>query len=428
MSLKITIVYTDAADEEHRWVFDGKAPIRLGRLVDNDVVFSDENHRAVSGHHAEIRDEGGQVVIYDNHSVNGLYVGDRKVTDARLTTGDQVQLGTAGPTVTIEIEGVSPNADTLIVPKNPTKKYGERTVGMLIRQALAQAGLIKPKGTAKSTEYFEKLVEDRVRKTGRRLKWMIAAVATVLILGGTGLGIYLYRNRSVQYIQQTQVNYGEAVGSAVAAANRYSIFLMAGVSEETHTYQGFCTAFALSVDVLATNAHCAEQALHRFGNPIVLMNGMSAKSYPIVRVSAHPGFRDGQISTDVGLIRIKGQLPYAVTLADETELKQVLPGMPVFLYGFPGRLNNVSAPEATFVTGEIGRVTALSQRPGSFAENVLIQHSAFTSAGTSGSPLFNGAGHVIGINTGGYTENGQALTGYNFGLRIDTVYSLLQQI
>ena len=428
MSLKITIVYANAAGEGQRWVFDGKAPIRLGRLADNDVVFAEEAHRPVSGHHAEIRDEGGKVFIFDNHSLNGLYVGGQKVTDARLTSGAKVRLGTAGPTITVNIEETASATDTVVVPRQPAKKYGDRTVGMLIQRALAQAGLLKPKGTAKSTEYFEKMVEDRVQKSGRRLKWIVAVAALLTVLGGAGFGIYLYRNRSVQYIQQTQVNYGEAVGGSVAAANRYTVFLMAGVSEETGGYQGFCTAFALSVDVLATNAHCVEQALHRFSNPVVLMNGMPARSYPILRAAAHPGFRDGQISSDVGLIRIQGRLPYAVTLADETELRQVLPGMTVFLYGFPGRLNNVSAPEATFVTGEIGRVTGLSQSPGSFAENVLIQHSAFTSAGTSGSPLFNGKGHVIGINTGGYTENGQALTGYNFGLRIDTVYSLLQQI
>jgi S1-C subfamily serine protease len=158
------------------------------------------------------------------------------------------------------------------------------------------------------------------------------------------------------------------------------------------------------------------------------MNGMQSTSYEIVRAVAHSDFLEGRISLDVGLIRIKGRLPNAVVLAPTEELAQIAPGMPVFLYGFPGRLNNVAVPEATFVTGEIGRVTGLDQSPHTFAENILIQHSAFTSAGTSGSPLFNAFGHVIGINTGGYTENGQALTGYNFGLRIDAVYSLMPGI
>lgn len=319
-------------------------------------------------------------------------------------------------------------ADTNAAAKTDSKKYGERTVGMMIQRALAGAGLLKPAGTSKSTEYFERMVEDRVRKTNVWVKRFVGIIALALVAGGIGLGIYLYRNRSVQYIQQTQVNYGEAVGSQVAAANRYSVFLMAGVSAETNTYQGFCTAFAVGVDVLATNAHCVHQALTQFQNPVVLMNGAPAGTYPILRGIAHPGFQDGRISMDVGLIRIRGQLPYMVTPATPEELAQLRPGQPVFLYGFPGRLNNVASPEATFVTGEIGRVTGLDQQPHGYKDNLLIQHSAFTSAGTSGSPLFNGMGRVIGINTGGYTENGQALTGYNFGMRIDAVYTLMQSI
>ena len=203
---------------------------------------------------------------------------------------------------------------------------------------------------------------------------------------------------------------------------------MAGVHQEGGAYQGFCTAFALSADVLATNAHCVQAALTEFYNPVVMMNGAPSNIYPIIRTVSHPGFVNGQISMDVGLIRIRGSLPYIVTPASNDELAQLAPGVPVFLYGFPGRLSDVASPEATFVTGEIGRVTGLDQSPHSFEENLLIQHSAFTSSGTSGSPLFNGLGHVIGINTGGYTENGQALSGYNFGIRIDAVYPLIPSI
>ncbi len=431
MSLKITITSLAEGASNPPKIFDGKKPIRIGRLEDNDVVLGGPESRVVSGRHAEIRIDRTSVYIVDTQSANGTYVDGNKVEAMTLGPSSRVQLGENGPALRVEIDfGQSaPGADTMVVPaKTPSRKYGERTVGMLIRQALEQAGLLKPRGTSKSTDYFEHLVEERVNRTSARLKWIVAVAVLFLIAGGVGLGVYFYRNRSVQYIQQTQVAYGEAVGAQVAAQNRYSIFLLAGVSAETNAYQGFCTAFAISTDVLATNAHCVNLVLTKFQNPVAFMNGMPSTSYPIVRAVAHPGFVNGRLSTDVGLLRVTGQFPYAVTLATPDELAQISAGMTVFLYGFPGRLSQVSEPEATFVTGQIGRVTGLDQVPHEFSDNVLIQHSAFTSSGTSGSPLFNSSGHVIGINAGGYTENGKTLIGYNFGMRVDLIYSLIQSI
>ena len=127
-------------------------------------------------------------------------------------------------------------------------------------------------------------------------------------------------------------------------------------------------------------------------------------------------------------MKIRGQLTNLVTISPQTELGQVAPGVSVFLYGFPGRLNKEEAPEATFIKGEIGRVTDFDQKLGNFGSNTLLQHSAFCTGGTSGSPMFNGSGHVIGINAGGYTENGQALAGYNFGMRADLINPLLARM
>jgi S1-C subfamily serine protease len=154
------------------------------------------------------------------------------------------------------------------------------------------------------------------------------------------------------------------------------------------------------------------------------MNGNINGRYSVLKMVHHPGYTKDSISPDVALMRINGQVRETVRLATAAELSQIAPGVPIFLYGFPGRLNKEDAPEATFTKGDIGRVTTFAQRLGDFGQNTLLQHSAFSAAGTSGSPIFNSAGLAIGINAGGYLEDGEKLAGYNFAMRIDLLDSL----
>ncbi len=430
--MKIHIVHKTIEGELRQFSFEDKTPIRLGRSDKNDIRFNEPRHRSVSLEHAEIRIDNGRVFIVDLGSTNGVVLGDEKVSRAELKGGETISLGPGGPACVIEIEGQAGpapepvgGARTELVPEIPKKKkYGERTVGMMVQRALLQAGLLK-KGTSKSTDYFEALMERKVQWSSRRMRIALGAVLAVLILGGVGVGVYVHLNRSVQYVQNTHVNYGDAVGSAVAAANRYAIYLMVGTARETGQRQGFCTAFAISQNVLATNAHCVRTATLKYTDIELLMNGAPNNRYDIRRMVFHPEYREGRISPDAGLLLAAGTLPHMVQIAPEGALRQVAPGVPMFLYGFPGRLNRIDAPEATFNKGEIGRVTKIDQTAGEFQQSILLQHSAYSSAGTSGSPMFNADGQVIGINAGGYMEDGQILSGYNFGIRIDLVYPLM---
>ena len=62
-----------------------KKVTRLGRQLDNDVVFHEE---AISRFHAEIRYEGGKYVLYDNNSTAGTYVNSKRVERCVLNSGD----------------------------------------------------------------------------------------------------------------------------------------------------------------------------------------------------------------------------------------------------------------------------------------------------------------------------------------------------
>ena len=73
----------------------------------------------------------------------------------------------------------------------------------------------------------------------------------------------------------------------------------------------------------------------------------------------------------------------------------------MYTYGFPGRLADVSAPEATFVEGVVGRITTLDGPPAtrsSPADPALGVHLGRH----LGQPDLQRAGHVVAVNTGGY--------------------------
>jgi hypothetical protein len=63
---------------------------RIGRGTDSDLRIDDPG---ISRHHAEIRRQGGDVVIVDAGSTNGILIDNERVEQARLSDGARVQLG-----------------------------------------------------------------------------------------------------------------------------------------------------------------------------------------------------------------------------------------------------------------------------------------------------------------------------------------------
>jgi pSer/pThr/pTyr-binding forkhead associated (FHA) protein len=63
---------------------------RIGRRATSDIVLDDST---VSRRHALVLERGGKPVIADDRSLNGVFVNGRRVREARLQHGDEVQIG-----------------------------------------------------------------------------------------------------------------------------------------------------------------------------------------------------------------------------------------------------------------------------------------------------------------------------------------------
>ena len=453
--MKLTVDIVGGARAGQRLTFEaaGGKPVRFGRLPDNDVAFDAERDRDASGRHAELRLESGQVWLYDLGSANGTRLAGRPVTGkAFVPPGGEIEFGAGGPRVRVGYEGAAmipptianPNAKPIAIAPGPGTvagggKVGQRTVALMIEQALSRA-----------------------RREPERLRVMVVALAALLVVtvGGVVVAYRLrppsdvaLRREMVKVMEQQRAASdaeraelqkkldelggklqragGGKGGAGIAKANRAAIWLVA-VHTPSGQDEGFCSAFAVADERLVTNAHCvaaAEDLRKRGGQIVVVQNGNARTRLPVERMRRVRGFVPGGsvISPDVGWLKVDGKLPAKVTLASAAEYQAIGTGDPMFTYGFPGRLADVSAPEATFVEGVVGRITTIDGRAGDVKEMRLIQHSAFTSGGTSGSPIFNSAGHVVAVNTGGYVDKSRALAGYNFGMRIDLAEELLSE-
>ncbi len=487
-----------------RHEFDDPTVLRFGRHPDNDVPFDPQADIDASSRHAELRRESGTFVLCDLGSANGTRIevegqagGSRLLGPtgpaqpcASVASGAVVEFGAGGPRCRLLL-GAAPVA-AAPAPAIASTRYGgyrrratssessggrvgQSTVARMISDALAEAR--GKQGALRSTTFMRSLAHAAVVRSTRTFKLVAGGLAVALVVVSVGLVVTLrragrgeeaIRRDLLRAMEEQRASDGAAIrqklgelnaelsraraahgGRAIARAAREGVYLVA-VRGTDGREEGFCTAFAVAPHDLATNAHCVELGTDlrkRGGRIFVVRNGDGRTRLEVTRMRRSPGYVPGgaRISTDVGLLHVDEQLPMVVPLAPREALLALQPGDVIFTYGFPGRLADASAPEATFVEGVIGRITRLDGETGSPDDAVLIQHSAFTAGGTSGSPIFDGEGRAVAVNAGGYLEDGelkvrdprsgrpsslvvaQPLPGYNFGMRIDLVASLLKE-
>ncbi|MGH9960163.1 MAG: FHA domain-containing protein, partial [Pyrinomonadaceae bacterium] len=70
-----------------------KAIFRIGANPENDLVISSDDH--VSGKHACLRYDKGDLLLADQHSKNGTFLNNRRLTNVPLliNVGDQIRVG-----------------------------------------------------------------------------------------------------------------------------------------------------------------------------------------------------------------------------------------------------------------------------------------------------------------------------------------------
>jgi tetratricopeptide (TPR) repeat protein len=99
-------------DTPHREMEVGRQTIRIGRGEQNDLVLEDQG-KAVSRNHAEIRYEGGRYVLADLESQNGIWVSGARVPFVFL---DQNVVASVGP-YRLRLDVDPPTATEFTLPR-----------------------------------------------------------------------------------------------------------------------------------------------------------------------------------------------------------------------------------------------------------------------------------------------------------------------
>jgi protease PrsW len=175
MSLELTV---ESGSLSGSRVSLGEGAVVLGRDLSCTVRFPDE--RLVSRRHAEIRAEGGRLVVRDLGSRNGTLVNGRRVEAAELRAGDAVSLGPEGPILRVVWEG----AEVVEPPAPRDEPAPEEPSTSASRPNLAALGA---SAAIPRRPMLDSGLYDPTRDKGRRY----SPVSLFVVFGMMGMGAFL---------------------------------------------------------------------------------------------------------------------------------------------------------------------------------------------------------------------------------------------
>lgn len=344
--------------------------ITIGRDPTSVVRFEMTDDLEVSTRHAEIsEDDDGVYSITDTGSTNGTWVNNARVRGARrIYPGDVVQLGRTGPRIrVVAIE----------------EERWLKTVENELR--LPPIGAEGGSRRQHTREFMITMVETRTRS------FKAAMLAILIAVAGLGIGGWLYA-RTIN-TEDPQL-WTDVTAPSIRLANDDAVVLVESQVPGQRCASG-CegTGFAVSpAGLIVTNRHVVMQG-GTAANQIRVKFANTGGWVPASFVAASP-------TVDLALIQISRAGTYPSVVGVSESGPDLAIGSSVLTIGFPlGTLLRMegqgasSVAKTTVSTGSIGKVLP-----------TVFQIDAFADHGSSGSPVFDRHGHVIGVITAGIED------------------------
>jgi len=424
-----------------------KSIVAIGRHPINDLRFDAERDLDVSSRHAELRIVGERYMLVDLGSTNGTFVNGQQVDGERaLHDGDVITFGDNGPQVEFKVvsETSAPSpgrtapaappatrASTPVssasVPKKPNTEVRiamavEKQTGALKRIVIGLAvvvitgALFAVWTTRKSAEEtraqlaslisandsLSRALEARLSGTGIAEASMSAAkqenerLARELRAqqergGDVSAAAARVRDAQVRTTALAGMDY-----AAIAAANQAAIVFL--VVEFPDSARSTGTGFnVLPSGLIVTNRHVVQQP-----------DGTRAQRIAIAFDGTSGQWKRGSVEVvsetdELAFIRVTSPGTYPVVRGVDRTGSSATLGTPVAILGYPlgtgtagmniGSINTLR-PSATLSVGTVSKLV-----------DGTLQLDAFAAQGSSGSPVFDSRGIVVGVIYGGATES-----------------------
>ncbi len=396
--------------------------VTVGRHPSSDLQFDPDKDLDVSTRHAEIREQNGQYTIVDRGSTNGTFVnGGRIPGELVLNDGDQISFGEHGPELEVhfQLAGTSVAAPAARPRRRDTAErvaiaVQEHTRGL--RRMLTAAIVVLGVGIALAYSIGH-------RESKRQLAELMQIYAqneslTTRLQGElarAGAQSYADAIRQQNSALRSRVESNDASPQQMAVLKQelerarvvqqgLALMDLSKISERNDAGVAFIaseldgkpfggTAFCITTKgLLVTNRHNVRSET---GNPPtrIAVKFANTDAYLHARVVKVSDDKD----EDLALVQIEEAGKYPTVSGVRQSLDALKVGAPLVTIGFPNGLDTPQAGETVKTSLEGGTV---SKRLPS-----LLQMDSFAAHGSSGSPVFDTDGYVVGVVWGGDPES-----------------------
>ena len=438
MSVELRILSGARAGRHERFE---KSVVTIGRHPLCDLRFDATEDLDVSARHAELRILDGRILLRDLGSTNGTFVnGVRAEGEWELRDGDELSFGAVGPRLSVhDVPSVAapaaPAAGAASAHTRPARPDTEVRIAHAVdartrrlRGLLAAAVVVLAAGVGaayaagrRGASAHDARVDELLRRNDslaaayaydlRRLAGRITGLDSALATAEServGLRRQLEAERArgdakgiealgrlLAVAERRHERFGEAMRldyAAIAERGAPAVAMIVVEMDDSTRWSG--SAFAVGAgDRLVTNRHLVVDDAGRRPRRIAAIFSDTRRWRPatLVRVDE----RD-----DLALLALDDGPPLsAAALAPTSDAAGV--GTPVAILGYPLGLDTPMEGSGTRITAK----ATLGVGVVSKAMDEVLQVDAFAGAGSSGSPVLDANGRVVGVVYGGARES-----------------------
>ena len=407
--------------------------VTVGRHPESDLRFDPDADIDVSARHAELREKDGAWTVYDLQSTNGTFVNGERIADhRRLFDGDTLGLGEKGPQLKVRVpDAPRPTATSSDAASPPRRDTNERIAeavqtetaslkrmfalgfGALMvitavagalwqrrtssREAELLALIARSESASVPLERTVAAMQERDSQFSRLLAERNAAVTGEIQAGRRGAGASspeAMARISERLAEETRLRQAITLMDfpRVHDLNDPAVAMIASDLDGTYIA---ATAFSVSADgLLVTNRHVVRT---KSGQPprrirVLFANTTGWRNARLVRASD---------DDDLALLQMEDGAPFPVVAGVSRTGRDTRVGSPVATIGYP---HAVDTPMEGAGLDVRARTTTTAGTVSKRLADVL-QIDSYAGKGSSGSPVFDVRGNVVGVIYGGEAES-----------------------